>query len=1010
MLFVAIFTASAGIAQQSDTYRDPGASFRKAVDLFNKEVYSGAQAIFDQITAMNPAEHPSLVADARFFDAMCDAELQHDNASEKIEAFINDYPEHPQSKLAHFYLGRINFDEGRYRDAMYAFREVRPSQLDREWLPEYYYKTGYCYLKMNQPGKAKTYLKKAASSNSGYSEDSEYYLAHIAYLEGNYEEARSYFIKLKDHRTYSKEIQLYMLHIDYYLGNYDRILENGPEIVEKASYKTKPEVSRIVGDAYFQYNEYDKALPYLETYYRSSRRSIDRKEHYQIAFTYLKNEEYEKAINHFQKATGQEDSLSQQSYYFLGICYLETDQKKFAGNAFLSAYKTGIDHEVTEESLFNYAKLSVESTSNTFNEAVSLLEKYLEENPYSERKNEAYGLLVDLYINSNNYEEALASIEKIPDKTDELEIAYQQIAFFRGIELFNANEFDDAISLFKTASSYNYEPVIRAKARYWTGESFYRLENYWGAMKYFNDFLNDRAARETEEYATAHYNLGYSYFKRKEYSQAVNSFRKFINEAGSSDTRLVQEAYLRIADANFINKKYGVAISNYERATEMGKSGSDYALFQKASSEGALGNFNKKISTLKMLERGFPSSIYHDDALYEIATTYLIVNDQPSALDYFDKLVKRHPKSSLAIKALMRSGLIYYNAGENQAAIRTFKSVIEKYPGSAESKEALSSLRKVYVETGNVNVYYDYASQFTFADVTANERDSVTYSVAEMKYMEGNCSEATRYFEKYLNDFPDGFYSTNAHFYSAECYFKQDKKDRALQSYLEVLEKPSAQFIETALVRVAGMYFDRKEFSKAVTYFEELEEVASYPENKAYARSGLMRCALELGNLQEVIDAGNDLLTSEAITAELRNEVHITLARAWFELGKEDEALEEYKKVKERVQNEWAAEAQYRIALIQFNKGLTDESEESIFELADKYVSFDYWVAKGFILLADIYTQKENYFQARQTLQSIIDNYTGPELGEVARMKLAEVEKLENMQEQAPATGENENQ
>ncbi len=206
------------------------------------------------------------------------------------------------------------------------------------------------------------------------------------------------------------------------------------------------------------------------------------------------------------------------------------------------------------------------------------------------------------------------------------------------------------------------------------------------------------------------------------------------------------------------------------------------------------------------------------------------------------------------------------------------------------------------------------------------------------------------------------------------------------------------------------MHFDRKEFNKAVTYFEELEEVASYPENKAYARSGLMRCALKLGNLQEAIDAGNDLLTSESITAELRNEVHITLARAWFELGKEDEALEEYKKVKERVQNEWAAEAHYRIALIRFNKGLTDESEESIFELADKYGSFDYWVAKGFILLADIYTKKENYFQARQTLQSIIDNYTGPELGEVARRKLAEVEKLENMQEQAPATGENENQ
>lgn len=1005
---MALFITISARSQQSEVYSDPGNNFRKAVDLYNKEVYSGAQAIFREITSLDPANYPSMVADARFFDAMCDAELQHDNASEKITAFINDYPEHPQSKLAHFYLGRIYFNEGKYRDAMNSFREVRPAQLEKGWLPEYYYKTGYCYLKMNQPGKAKTYLRNAASSGSEYSVEAEYYLAHIAYLEGNYTEAREYFEKLRDDRTYGKDVQLYLLHIDYYLGNYDRILETGPQIVEEATYKTKPEVSRIVGDAYFQYNEYEKALPYLETYYRSSRRSIDRKEHYQLAFTYLKNGMHGDAIGHFQKATGPNDSLTQQSYYFLGICYLETGEKKFAGNAFLSAYKSGIDPEISEESLFNYAKLSIESASTTFNEAVSLLEEYIEKNPYSERKSEAYNLLVDLYINSSDYERALESIRNIDNKTPAIEKAYQQVAFFRAVELFSVNEFAEAIELFKVAAGFDHIPELRARAKYWAGESFYRIDNFWGAIKYFGDFLNDRYAKNTEEYARAHYNLGYTHFKRKEYDKAISQFRAFLKEEGRAEERLVQDAYLRIADAYFINKRYRDAIENYEKATQYGKSGADYALFQKASSEGALGNFRDKINTLKLLDRSFPSSIYNDDALYEIATTYLIINDQPSALNHFDELVKEHPKSSFAIKSLMRSGLIYYNASQYQPAISTFKAVIEKYPGSPESKEALISLRKVYVETGNVNDYYDYASQFSFADVSANERDSVTWSVAEMKYLEGKCDEAIKGFNKYLNDFPQGFYSANAHFYMAECHFKNDRTGQALENYLEVIERPAGQFTETALVRVAGIFLGRKEHEKALQYFEELEQMASYPENKAYARSGMMRCALELGRPREVVEAGKELLASEGITSELVNEVHITLARAYFQLDETENALEEYKTVKELVSNEWAAEAQYHIALLQFSKGEYDTAEESIFELAEKYGAYDYWIAKGFILLSDIYVEKDNLFQARQTLQSIIDNYTGPELGETARQKIRKIEEIEN--QSTGETGSNEEQ
>ena len=68
-----------------------------------------------------------------------------------------------------------------------------------------------------------------------------------------------------------------------------------------------------------------------------------------------------------------------------------------------------------------------------------------------------------------------------------------------------------------------------------------------------------------------------------------------------------------------------------------------------------------------------------------------------------------------------------------------------------------------------------------------------------------------------------------------------------------------------------------------------------------------------------------------------------------------------------------------------------DDCEKSVFALAENFASYDYWVAKGFLLLSDVYVKKGNIFQAKQTLQSIIDNSEGQDLVMIAREKLSAI-------------------
>ena len=70
-------------------------------------------------------------------------------------------------------------------------------------------------------------------------------------------------------------------------------------------------------------------------------------------------------------------------------------------------------------------------------------------------------------------------------------------------------------------------------------------------------------------------------------------------------------------------------------------------------------------------------------------------------------------------------------------------------------------------------------------------------------------------------------------------------------------------------------------------------------------------------------------------------------------------------------------------------------------ELVQQKPTYDYWLAKGILLLGDNFTQLKDYFNARHSLQSIIDNYDGPKNDEIvaeAVQKLDYVNNLEQME------------
>ena len=1002
MFLWVLLSANAINAQMTAIYSQPNADYLSAMDLFTKQKYGSAQHLFLKTieTINEPTAEMSL--NCEYYLAVCAIELFNPDAERLMLHFINEYPENAKVHFAYFQMGKYKYYKKEYADAKNWFEKVDLYDLEVDEKDEYHFKLGYSCFMENDTANAKKEFFEVKDNKTRFSNPANYYYAHIAYTEKNYETALNGFVKLNDDENFGPIVPYYITQIYYLQGKYKELLEYAPPLLEKPNTKRAGEISRLIGDAYYNLYKYNEALPYLEKYKKETSVPFTKEDFYELGYTYYKTGNCDKAIESFEKIIINEDSLAQNAYYHLADCYMKTDKKHYARTAFQSAYKLGFNKEIQEDALLNYAKLSYELSINPYNEAVEAFQKYIKDYPNSYRTEEANIYLMAIFMTTRNYKDAYTSVENIKNKDFKIKTAYQKITYFRGVELFNDKDYNQSVSFFDKSLTYPIIEDFTAQSLFWKAESYYRLASYDSAIVSYNLFsLKTIGAYSLPIYTQAYYNLGYAHFKKKDYINANIAFRKYVLYEKKEPKEMMADAYLRIGDCFFINKEYTSALENYEKMIKTGvKTDLDYAIYQRACSWGASGNFEKKADGLKDLIDNYKKSAYIDDAMYELASTYEVLNKPDKALVYYNSIVNDYKTSNYVKKALLKTGLIQFNSDKDSEALGTFKKVVADYPASVESKAALVSIRNIYTQMNKVDDFFAYVKNLSFANVSNEQQDSITYTAAENKYMTGDCASSLIGFKNYIEKFPKGSFIVNANFYKAECDYKANNLPDALTGYQFVLDNSKSRFTENALIKAASISFAQKNYTNAIKYYTQLEESAEYKNNILLARIGLMRSYFNNNDFDFAINASEKLLVTEKISPDNSNEAHYIIAKSALGLNNIPLAQKEFEIVAKQTKSEIGVESRYNLALIQFQNGNYKETEKMIYALINEGSSYDYWMAKSYILLADNYVKIGNAFQAKQTLQSIIDNSESTELVDIAKQKLQAITDAQPKQEQ----------
>jgi len=985
------FLVSGLQGQETRYFSDIQKEIALGKELFKDAKYNAAYRQFEKVREMAD-EKSEISSEAYYYMALSALRSEHVTGDKMLNNFISDYADSPYCNYARFYLGEFQHEKKRHQLSVKTLGAIERDGLAETDRVKCGYMMGYGYMMTNELDLALNEFMQIKEKNHILARPALYYYSHINYLKNNYDAALDGFRRLEKDPNFNKIIPIYVSNIYYKQARYQEVVDYIVPIINDVEEGYKPELSKITGSSYFHLRRYKDAIQFLE-YYHESKGQKSREDNYIMGFSYYYTGNIEKSIPFLEKAARGNDLLAQNSYYHLADAYVKTNQKEKARVAFESASEISADAGISEDALFNYAKLTYELSYSPFNETIKAFDRYITQYPNSSRNTAAYQYLVEVFMVTRNYRDAIASIEKIRNRTPELNRAYQRVTYYRGIELFNNQAYDQAIGMFELSLQNNFNPAVTAGARFWKAESLYRTSNYNAAISGFNQFFQSQGASALPEYYEAFYSQGYAFFKLEDYQKAGDAFRKYLEANEGKRNKKIADVYNRLGDSWFVARQYNEAASTYQKAFTLKVYDADYSLYQMAFCSGLLRNQPAKITQLNNLISSYPQSAYLDDAYFELGRTYEQEKRFADAKRQYQAILDRFRDGAIYPKALLQMGLVHYNLEDYQNSLKYYQQVAENYPGTQEAQSAMLGIKNCYVEMNNVDGYFAYANKTGKTTmVTTSEQDSLTYQAAERQFMSGNANAVVQ-LQKYLQQYPNGSFTMNAHFYLAEALYDQRKYPESLEHYLFVCRQPVNEFSETALDKASDMLFSSGKYAEALDIYTQLER-AGNAQNKIRAITGKMRCTFRLEKYREAIDEATKLRKTEKVTETLSREAAFISGKANYILKQYDLALIGIKEAAAETKTAQGAESKYLLADTYFKQQNLVSSEKEIMDFIDKGTSFQYWLAKSFILLSDIYVAKKDDFQARHTLKSLIENYTLQNDGilEEAKSRLAAID------------------
>ncbi|MDZ4713912.1 MAG: tetratricopeptide repeat protein [Cytophagales bacterium] len=990
-LVLLVFLLAHGVACAQETLAQGlrNQRFQAGLDFLAHRQFAAALNAFDDFLRV-PASVDTRNVEAGYYRAYCAITLFHSDGEKLLERFVEEHPNHPRAILAYYDLAGFFYGEKAYGKAAGYFTKVNFSLLTQEQQNIGRFRWGYCLFSQRNFLPALDQFNTVKSLGGQYGPASSYYAGFIETSLGDYDNALKDLQRAAAHESYSTIVPVLIATVYFKQGKDDELLAYAEQALLQDGVASADELSLMIAEAWFRKGDYKKALEryqdYLDDHKNASRQIV-----YRAGFAAAQASENELAISLLKRAASDADSVGVYASYLLGSLYLKRQDKALALTAFETARKFKKDARLAEESLFMTAKINYElGRSET---AISEFEAVLEEYPQSSHQQEIKELLSQAYVNANNYNKAIEYIESLPRRSPAVDRAYQKATFLKGTELFNKEDYAHAVVYFDKSLEYPLDARLVGEASYWLGETYSIGRKYEQSTPAYERALGN-IPEKSNLIRNVRYGLGYSHYNMRQYDKARISFKDYTSRAVPSDPNFA-DGFLRLADCQYILKEYNEALASYRKVVQLKSVDSDYARLQAGTILAIQRRYGEAVAELEGVAKN-GSSRYAEDALFQLGQMDFERSNYPEAIRHFTALINTAKTSRYIPYALSRRAAAQYNLKDYNKTANDYIQVIEKFPGHAVTQDLLLPLQESLSLAGRGAEFDQYLSHFKNANPQAAGIEGVEFESSKSLYFSQNYPKAVELLSRFVTNYPESAHRSEAQYYQAESYYRMKDFSKCLELNMEIRQDDTFPLRSKVIARIAELQFRKQEFEKAIESFRQLIRLSTNKKDEYTAYSGLMESFYLLANYDSADFYARKIQQQGNVNVSAQRKASLYLGKSAKARGNYEAAKDEFLTTLNAAQDEYGAEAKYLLAEIFFLNKEHKQCHETLLSLNSDFSGYEEWVGRSFLLLADNYAATGEIFQAKGTLKSLIENFPGQVVRDMATEKLKAIEKEES--------------
>ena len=934
--------------------------YRKALELYENGMYEEARTIFETL------EGNALVDG---YTVLCAVKLR----SGDYEALMGEYERTYRSSVLtpeiRFENARILFDKGLYAEAALEFSKVDARVLPRASRPELAFDRAYCSFELGMADEAfRLFEALDGFPGSEYVAPSKYFRGVILYGRQDFSAAREFFSGAASDPRFRALSEFYLVDCEFNLHNYAYALEEGERIYAGAPEERRKRLARIISESALVLGDAEKARVYYEGF---SKEDMNRNDFFYAGSVLYSVKDYRGAVENFSRITDRSDSLGQIASYHLGNSYLHIGNQVAAMESFRSAAEADFDARITEDALFNYAKLAFDLNKDTkgFNE-------YIARYSTGSRGVQIYGYMALAALYDKDYAGAVAAYDNIDELSPDMQNNYTKANFLRGEQLFANGSYRDAMPYYR-ATAYYLPKTDRLNqlARYRLAEAGFQTGRYADAGKEFTDLYNNSALDGLVQGAILPYNIGYCCFKQGLYADAAKWFDIYL-DTGNPLYR--EDALTRRADCDFGSKDYKSAVASYQAVlNEFYSPDKIYPYYQQALSYGLSGDKRRKVSVLSHVEEASADAPMYDEAFYELGRAKMDAGDNGGAVSSFSRLRETSADKTYRARATIGLGMAYRNASDYDKALECYKEVVATMPGSEYAEESMMAIESIYQRLGQPGKFLEYVEQNALGTPkTDAEREKMYFNTAEQLYLAGNYAETVTTVGKFLENYPGSADAPQAWFYLAESYRELGNKEKAVEAYARAMGSDSSySFAEMSRLRYAELSFDLQRYQDAYSGYESLLNSTRMESNATAAKEGMMNSAYRCKDYEGAIAAAVLVEADGNTDEDGKLEARYVRAKSLLATSQRDEAMDLFASLGSNPSTSRGAESQYLLIQNLFDTGDFAAVEQEVYEFSQSAGNQSYWLARAYLVLGDSFFERGMTDQARATYESVRDGY-----------------------------------